>query len=256
MRTRVRFADTARGWIFYFVLAVTLVPVSVAIVFTSPFSAKAPFAVARAWARFMLGVARSVCGLDFEELGMENFPADGSPVLVMSKHQSAWECFWMFARLPAKMSFVYKKELHFIPVFGQAVACLKMTAINRSKGASAFDAFMQGGKASLARGSWIVLFPEGTRTAPGQTVRYKTGGARFAEATGVPIVPVALNSGSFWPRNSIGKVPGRITVSVGPVIATQGRSFEAIQDDVVSWIEGEMRRIAPEDYAGSPEAVS
>ncbi len=249
MPEKIRLIHTLKGWIFYLILAVTLIPIAAAVIICAPFSSNTSFSIAKWWAQFMLNVAKGVCGLNWQEKGFEHFPSDGSAVLVMSKHQSAWEAFWMFARLPAKMSFVYKRELHFIPVFGQALATLGMTAINRSKGGKAFEQFLYQGKRAIEKGRWIVLFPEGTRTLPGTVNHYKTGGARFAEQTGVPIIPVALDSGRFWPRNAIGKRPGTITVSIGPKIETAGRTFEAIQNDLVTWIEAEMRVISPESYS-------
>ena len=94
------------------------------------------------------------------------------------------------------------------------------------------------------------MFPEGTRTAPGEeNPHYKSGGARLAVATGLPIVPIALNSGQLWPRNSIAKKPGTITVSVGPMIESTGKDFDEVQTELVDWIETEMRRISPEAYA-------
>ena len=93
------------------------------------------------------------------------------------------------------------------------------------------------------------MFPEGTRTAPGEEKPlYKSGGARLAVATGLPVVPIALNSGHLWPRNSIAKKPGKITVSVGPMIESEGKDFEDVQTELVQWIEAEMRRISPEAY--------
>ena len=136
-----------------------------------------------------------------------------------------------------------------MPVFGQALATLRMMAIDRKKGSRAYEQFMRQGKAFMNDGWWLAMFPEGTRTAPGAKTHYKSGGARFAVATGTPIIPIALNSGECWPRNSISKKPGLITVSVGPMIETKDRTFDAVQADLVNWIEGEMHNISPDLYA-------
>ena len=143
---------------------------------------------------------------------------------------------------------VYKKELHYVPVFGQALATLHMMAIDRKKGSRAYEQFMNQGKNFMKRGWWLAMFPEGTRPAPGVKTHYKSGGARFAVATSTPIIPIALNSGECWPRNSISKKPGLITVSVGPMIKTEGRGFEEVQAELVNWIEGEMHVISPVVY--------
>lgn len=243
--------ENLKGGLFYLLLSVTLVPAALIVMAAALFSRKNAFDLARLWARFILVLAGSVCGLKWREIGFENFPTDGTPVLVLSKHQSAWETFWMFARVPHRVSFVYKKELHLVPLFGQALASLGMMAINRKKGQSAFEYFRTKGAEFIQKGWWIVLFPEGTRTAPGSVGKYKTGGARFAVSKGVPIVPVALNSGDFWPKNSIGKKAGTITVSIGPKIETAGKTFEEVQERMTAWIENEMLRISPASYRRS-----
>lgn len=239
-----------RGWIYYLVLAVTLVPLAIVILLLYPFSLSVRYRLAMSWARFMLEVGRIVCGMRYRVKGLENFPTDDTSVLVLSKHQSAWDVFALGALIPHQTSFVYKRELHYVPVFGQALATLHMMAINRAAGASAYSQFMRQGKRFLEKGWWLAMFPEGTRTAPGAKTHYKTGGARFAVATGTPIIPIALNSGECWPRNSIAKKPGLITLSVGPMIKTEGQTFEEVQAELVNWIEEEMHVISPELYKG------
>ncbi len=97
------------------------------------------------------------------------------------------------------------------------------------------------------------MFPEGTRTAPGARPRYKTGGPRFAVRTGVPVIPIAVNSGEFWPRKAFVKKPGVVTVSIGPPIPSAGKTPTSSRAEVERWIEGEMRVISPHHY---PEAAS
>lgn len=240
--------NTIRGWLFYIVLSTTLVPLVLLAILLYPAPLTWRYAVGRSWARLMLECGRVICGMRYEVKGMENFPAADEPVLVLSKHQSAWEIFWLMSYVPHQVSFVYKKELHYVPVFGQALATMKMMAIDRKKGANAYSQFVRQGRRFLKNGWWILMFPEGTRTAPGAKTTYKTGGARFAALTGTRIVPVALNSGECWPRNSIAKKPGLITVSVGPAILSEGRTYEEIQNDLVTWIESEMKNISPTLY--------
>ena len=118
-----------------------------------------------------------------------------------------------------------------------------MIAIDRKEGRSAYQLFLERGRAFVKRGWWVLLFPEGTRTKPGdKNTVYKTGGARFAISFGASVVPVALNSGRCWPRNSIAKYPGLITVSIGPVIATEGKSAHELNEEVRTWIESEIER--------------
>jgi len=105
------------------------------------------------------------------------------------------------------------------------------------------------GKDRLRRGWWIVIFPEGTRTSPGASRRYKTGGARLAMRTGAMAVPIAVNSGEFWPKGKFIKTPGTVTVSIGPPIDPAGKSAEELSAAVEAWIESEMRRLAPHRYS-------
>lgn len=240
--------STIRGWIYYLVLAVTLVPLAIVLIILYPASLAFRYRLAMNWARFMLKMGEVICGMRYQFKGLENFPTDGTSVLVLSKHQSAWDIFALGSVIPHRTSFVYKKELHYVPVFGQALATLHMMAIDRKKGSRAYEQFIKQGKEFLNKGWWLAMFPEGTRTAPGQKTHYKSGGARFAVATGTPIIPIALNSGECWPRNSISKTPGLITLSVGPMIKTEGRTFEAVQEELVAWIEGEMHVISSELY--------
>ena len=124
-----------------------------------------------------------------------------------------------------------------------------MISIDRSKGKEAFEQVVEQGKDRLRRGWWIVIFPEGTRTKPGPSRRYKTGGARLAVRTGALAVPIAVNSGEFWPKGRLIKTPGTVTVSIGPPIDPAGKTPEELSSLVEGWIESEMRRIAPHRYS-------
>lgn len=207
------------------------------------------FKLAAMWTRFAMRAARAICGVTWKVEGWHNLP-DG-PAILLPKHQSTWETFWLPSFMPRRLSFVYKRELHLIPFFGWAMATLGMINIDRSKGQDAFQQVVKSGSEHLRDGWWIVIFPEGTRTAPGSTKRYKTGGPRLAVATNTPVVPIAVNSGECWPRGVLIKRPGEITVSIGPTIAVEGRSVEEVASHVESWIETEMRRLAPHRYTGA-----
>ncbi|MGE4341407.1 MAG: lysophospholipid acyltransferase family protein, partial [Pigmentiphaga sp.] len=112
----------------------------------------------------------------------------------------------------------------------------------------AMEQVFQLGSKKMAEGRWPILFPEGTRVAPGQVGRYQAGGARLAVQAGVPVIPIALNAGELWPRNAFIKRPGLITVSIGPPIDSTGLSATALNAKVQEWIEGEMRRLSPHRY--------
>ncbi len=195
------------------------------------------------YGRWLVRALDILCGVRYEVIGEQNIPADAARILVLSKHQSAWETLFLPAFLPRPMSFVYKQSLHWLPLLGWSLKSLHMVAVDRKRGASAFVNFLKRGKQAVDRGWWIMLFPEGTRVAPGKRIRYKTGGARFALACGCDVLPVALNSGHCWGRNQFVKNPGKITVSFGPVIKSEGKSAHQLNDEIENWIEGELARI-------------
>lgn len=237
---------TLRGWIFYLWFSITLIPAATTVLLLWPI-AGAEFRyekVALVWCRLMVNSLRVICGVNYRVIGLENLPKSSeTPVVVLSKHQSAWETLFLPLILGNPAGFVYKKSLHMIPFFGWALKSMRMIAIDRKEGRSAYQLFLERGRAFVKRGWWVLLFPEGTRTKPGdKNTVYKTGGARFAISVGASVVPVALNSGRCWPRNSIAKYPGLITVSVGPVIATEGKSAHELNEEVRTWIESEIER--------------
>jgi 1-acyl-sn-glycerol-3-phosphate acyltransferase len=110
--------STIRGWIYYIVLAITLIPLAIALIILYPASVFLRYQLAVSWARFMLKMGEIICGMRYQFKGTENFPTDGTSVLVLSKHQSAWDIFALASLIPHQASFVYKKELHYVPVFG------------------------------------------------------------------------------------------------------------------------------------------
>ena len=186
-----------------------------------------------------------ICGLEIEIRGKEHI--ENRVAIYASKHQSAMETYYLTSYIK-KATYIFKKELTHIPFFGWAIWFYGSVPVNRKGGTHAMKEMLLHAKNLLKIGCSIIIFPEGTRTAPGQKTHYKSGGARFAVATGTPIIPIALNSGECWPRNSISKTPGLITLSVGPMIQTEGRTFEEVQEELVAWIEGEMHVISPELY--------
>lgn len=183
--------------------------------------------------------------IDHRVLGAENIPQ--RPSIVLSKHQSAWETIALQHVFPPQV-FVLKKELLRIPFFGWGLAQMPMISIDRGAGQDALDQVLAQGRERLREGFWVVVFPEGTRTAPGAGRRYKSGGAWLAAQTGTPIVPVAHNAGEYWRRNAFLKYPGTVMVSVGPPIDPTGLSVQEINARARAWIEGEMRRLFPEHY--------
>ena len=201
------------------------------------------------WNKVVIQVLKHLCDIHFEIRGMENIQAVlDQPVVVLSKHQSAYETIAYIALLPKQLCFVFKRELLWIPFFGWALALLKMIHINRASKETAALSVASQGRKRLSEGKWILMFPEGTRTPVGSHKPYRKGGARLASATGAIVVPIAHNAGRFWPRNSFMKYPGTVIFSIGPAIASAGKSGDQLHQEVETWIEAEMRKIDPSAY--------
>jgi 1-acyl-sn-glycerol-3-phosphate acyltransferase len=197
------------------------------------------------WVHPVSWLIRHLLGIEFRVVGRENIPAQ--PCVVLCKHQSAWETIMLqkIFRLP---SFVYKRDLHWLPFFGWGLWLMPFVGIDRNAGKQALNQVAERGKQRLAEGYPVVIFPEGTRVPPGQKKRYKIGGAHLAVQSGAVAVPVALNSGECWGRKAFFKRPGVVTVSIGPAIDPKGLSAEDISLRAETWIENEMRRISPHLY--------
>src|SRR5207244_1331999 len=149
---------------------------------------------------------------------------------------------------PRPLAFVFKKSLTYIPFFGWGIGLLRMIPIDR-KSRDAFAHVITQGRKRLAEGQWIIMFPEGTRIPVGQKGKYKLGGTRLAIETQALVVPIAVNAGECWPKNSFIKKPGMITVSIGKPISPAGHNSAELMEKVENWIESEMRVISPQVYA-------
>ena len=231
--------------LIYFVLFT--VPYATACFIAFPFMrADNRYWMAAGWCRATLHTVRWLNGIRYKIEGYENLP--NGPAVLLSKHQSAWETLAFPAIMPRPLCYVFKRELLYVPFFGWALGMLKMVHINRKEGKYAFESVIKQGKQRMAEGAWVIMFPEGTRTPTGKQGKYKTGGARFAIATGAPVVPIAHNAGRVWPRNSFLKYAGIVTVSIGKPIETKGLTPDEVNTRVETWIEAEMRRIDPAAY--------
>ncbi|MHB1240049.1 MAG: 1-acyl-sn-glycerol-3-phosphate acyltransferase [Chromatiales bacterium 21-64-14] len=217
--------------------------------FTFPLPVSRRYRFITLWTRFTLWWLGVSCGLHYRVEGAERIPA--GPAIVMAKHQSAWETMALQRVFP-EQTWVLKRELLWTPFLGWALALLDPVAINRKAGRRAVEQLVEQGRARLQQGRWLVVFPEGTRVAPGRKGRYRLGGAVLAARSGYPVVPVAHNAGDFWPRRSFRKRAGIIQVVVGEPIETQGLAPEEILRRVETWIEDTMARISPAYPALAP----
>lgn len=191
------------------------------------------------WIDFCLWWLRITCRLTHRVGGLENMPA--SPVIFACKHQSSWETL-AFSRLFPGAATVMKRELVLIPVVGWAMARVGNIAVERGDGSKALRGLVKQARATLAEGRSILIFPEGTRVAVGDERPYQVGTAALYRQLGVPVVPVALNSGLFWGRRKFIKRPGVIDVEILPAIPP-GLSRDVFMTTLRERIEGATNRL-------------
>jgi 1-acyl-sn-glycerol-3-phosphate acyltransferase len=196
-------------------------------------------AIGRYWGRICIGGLGVICGLRYRVQGAENVP--GTACVVLSKHQSAWETIALRVLLPPRHTWVLKRELLSVPFFGWGIAPYRPIAIDRKAGRRAVRQLLEEGQKALDSGRQVVIFPEGTRVAPGERKRYGMGGALLAERSGYPVVPIAHNAGVFWRRRGLRKYPGTIDVVIGEPFSTEGMSAAQINARVEEWIESTVQ---------------
>ncbi|WP_416191365.1 lysophospholipid acyltransferase family protein [Neisseria sp. CCUG12390] len=196
--------------------------------------------MARLWVSILNWSLKHIIGLKYNLIGAENIP--NTPSIICSKHQSGWETLALQEIFPPQV-YVAKRELFKIPFFGWGLRLVKTIGIDRSNRREANEQLMKQGLARKNEGYWIAIFPEGTRLPPGTHGKYKTGGARMAKMFGMDIVPVALNSGEFWPKDSFMKYPGEITVVIGKPIKHDSGSETELMAECERWIEARQTEI-------------
>jgi 1-acyl-sn-glycerol-3-phosphate acyltransferase len=242
------FFSAIRSVLFVVFLAVTVVPWALAVLVVSIFAkGNVVYWMCVGWLRTAIWGAKVICGVRARLHGFDTLP--DTPVVMLSKHQSTWETFAYPGLMPHPLCYVFKRELLYIPFFGWAMARMDMIHIDRSKRAEAWNLVAAQGRKFMAKGHWVIMFPEGTRAARGERGNYKSGGTRLAIQTERPVLPVAVTSARCWPRKSFVLRPGVVDVSVGRPIASAGREPDELMREVETWIEGEMHRLDPEDYA-------
>ena len=203
-----------RSCLFFLLQLLLTPPYAVIAVLTFPFNALTRYRIISVWARLMMLALDHLCGIKFRVIGAENIPSE--PCVILSKHQSAWETFAFQLIFPPQV-YVIKRELLWIPFFGWGLAMCSPIAINRGAGPRAARQMLSQGKDRLARGFCVIVYPEGTRVAPGTRGKYQSSGSAIA-------------------------------VSIGPPLNTTGRKADALTREVETWIENEMQQI---DHAGA-----
>jgi 1-acyl-sn-glycerol-3-phosphate acyltransferase len=231
-------------------MAVTVVPWALAVLIAAPFlNSTQIYWMCAGWLKLAVASGQLILGIRNEVIGFENLPVGSTaPAVLLLKHQSTWETFCMPALMPHPLAYVFKKELLYVPFFGWAMSRMDMIHIDRSKRAQAFNRVVEQGQRLLNQGTWVIMFPEGTRIPRGQKGQYKSGGTRLAVATGAPVIPIAVTSAKCWPRKAFIKRPGTVEFSIGKPIPSEGREPDELMREVEAWIEAEMRRLDPEAY--------
>jgi 1-acyl-sn-glycerol-3-phosphate acyltransferase len=201
----------ARSVLFNALFYLNLVILLVAAAATLPFPRWAVHAIARFWARGSLWLLRVICGISVEWRGLEKIPRGA--VIVGAKHQSIWETFALITIFPDP-AFIVKRELMWIPMFGWCLWRGEMIPVDRGAGKLAMTVMNARARGALEQGRQIIIFPEGTRRPPGAEPKYKYGIAHVYAEGAAPCVPIALNSGLFWPRRRFLRYPGTVRVEI------------------------------------------
>jgi 1-acyl-sn-glycerol-3-phosphate acyltransferase len=230
-----------RSLLFSIGMIVTVMFWGLVVVLSTPLAFERRFRIARQWNRFVIWWLKQTCKIDCRISGLEYIPE--GPIIVAAKHQSAWETLFLQQFLPP-LTWVLKKELLWVPFFGWAMAALEPIAIDRKAAISALKQVVRQGAERLAQGRWVLIFPEGTRMAPGVRGTYGASAALLAVNSGYPILPVAHNAGKFWPRQGFLKRPGTIELVFGPLISSTGHKPKELNTLVENWIESTMVRIS------------
>jgi len=226
-----------RAFLFYLGMFIITPLFALLVILMFPLNNITRSRMASYWAHCSLAWLELTCNLSFTVRGRENIP--DHPSIILCKHQSAWETIALQVIFPPQI-WVLKRELLFIPFMGWAWIAMSAIPINRAGGREALKQLVKHGKDRLARGLWVVIFPEGTRVAPGVRGKYHIGGAWLASHTQSTVVPVAHNAGLFWRKNAFIKQAGTITVSIGKPIETAGMKADEVNKRAEEWIENEM----------------
>jgi 1-acyl-sn-glycerol-3-phosphate acyltransferase len=226
-----------RALIYYLLLVIIVVPYWVMVMCIGWLPRIPRWKIIAGWPRLAAWLAIYILGIRSEVLGRENIPTD--PVVILSKHSSAWETLAYSGIFPPHV-YVMKRELMWLPFLGWGLAMFSPIFINRADRKNALRLTVELGKERLAQGFSIMVYPEGTRIPVGTRGKYKLGGARIAVQTGARVLPVAHNAGLLWPRNSFLKCPGKVTVVIGEPIDSAGHTPEQLMRKVEEWIESQV----------------
>jgi len=193
--------------------------------------------------------ARLICGVKWQVKGLENVPTDGRGYVILSKHQSTWETFFLPTVIAPHVQ-VVKKELLYLPFFGWALNLIHPIFIDRNQKTNALKQVIQQGTERLRDGIHVLVFPEGTRIPPGKRKVFSKGGAMLASKAKAPVLAIAHNSAEHWPNDRWIKTPGTIRVVISPVIETSELSTAEVNNWAEEWINDQVERISQHTFDG------
>ena len=232
--------EAAGSAAFFAGLVVSTVAFALAAPLTAPFPYRRRYRFITRWSRFNLWWLGVTCRLRYIVEGAGNLPSE--PSVVLCRHESMWETLAL-QTLFAPQTWLLKKSLLRVPFFGWGLALLRPIAIDRAAGTEAMRALVREGARCLEDGAWVVVFPEGTRLAPGEFRAFRRGGAVLAKRTGRAVVPIAHNSGDFWRRRRFIKRPGTIRLVIGPPIGSKETSPSEITRRAEAWVRDQVASI-------------
>ncbi|NRB37348.1 MAG: 1-acyl-sn-glycerol-3-phosphate acyltransferase [Pseudomonadales bacterium] len=222
------------------VLIFTLCYTVISIAFVKFIPYQSRFRYLTIWSKSLVFLARFICGIRYKVTGLENIPEEGSYV-VMAKHQSQWETFFL-VNLLQPISIVCKQELLKLPLgVGYGISLLNPITINRSNPRQALKQIQATGIERLQEDNMpVLIFPEGTRTAVGKTGKYARSAAQLAIKAEKPAIFISLNSGLCWPDKGWLKYPGLIEIRINTPVTTAGKTAKQLTDEAQTWIEGNI----------------
>ncbi len=221
-------------------------PWGLALTLALPFPHRYRFLLVPSFARTVMWLMKILCDVDMRVEGKENLPDE--PCVVLIKHSSPWETLAELMIFPRHV-IVLKRELMWIPILGWGLASMRCISINRKTGRSAVKQVLEQGKQRLSEGTWVIIFPEGTRVPKGRMGKWGHSGTLLAVEAGVPVIPVAHNATDHWPNGQLLKVPGTITLKIGPAISTSGKTLEAVALEARQWMDETMLELSPNHKA-------
>jgi len=237
-----------RSVLHFLWMALTVIPWTLGVWLTSLVSRRSAWWVAVNWFRVVMWGTRVILGVRMEVQGLERLQQHTEAAVLLSNHQSTLETLWLPTLMAQPLAFVFKRELLKVPFFGWSMARLDMIHIDRESRAAAMKHVIEQGRRLLSQGTWVILFPQGTRLPRGESGTYQTAGTRLAVEAGAPVVPIAVATARCWPRDTFVKRAGVVRVSFGPVLPSAGKDPKALMREAQAWIEAELRRIDPEAY--------